>query len=225
MRAAHLEPLAEYPGAHAPWLSRCLRCTKLVTPRYNGVRRGTGCRYCNDTTIKPDVAAARMRGVDLEPLEPYPGSLRPWKCRCLRCKRIVTPCYSTVKQGWGGCRWCRTSGFKAADEALIYLITHPGYGAAKIGVTAPSGVRLSRHQTQGWQVLVSETVDGQIALGIEQDILNWWRVELGLPKYLSPKEMPNGGHTETVETDCINLAATMSRIRSLIRGKPSRVRP
>jgi hypothetical protein len=219
MRAAHLEPLTEYPGAHDPWLSRCSRCGQLVTPGYTAVQRGTGCRYCNDTTIKPDVAAALMRTVDLEPLEPYPGSLRPWKCRCVKCDRVVAPCYSTIKQGWGGCRWCRNSGFKAAEAARIYLITHPGYGAAKIGVTAATGVRLLRHGAQGWQVLVSEQVSGQTALDIEEDILNWWRVELGLPAYLSPQEMPHGGHTETVEADCIDLLATMNRVRSLARGK------
>ena len=31
-----------------------LRCHQAVSPRYSAVRNGCGCRYCNDTAIKPD---------------------------------------------------------------------------------------------------------------------------------------------------------------------------
>jgi DNA-binding CsgD family transcriptional regulator len=54
MRAASLEPLVAYPGRHAPWQCRCLRCGQIVSPRYGAVKKGGGCRYCNDTAIKPD---------------------------------------------------------------------------------------------------------------------------------------------------------------------------
>jgi len=89
MRAAGLEPLTAYPGRAAPWPCRCQRCHQAVSPRYGAVRNGSGCRYCNDTAIKPDAAAALMRAAALEPLEPYPGSQRPWKCRCAKCGRTV----------------------------------------------------------------------------------------------------------------------------------------
>jgi hypothetical protein len=46
MRAAGLEPLTAYPGAHAPWPCRCQRCHEAVTPRYRAVQAGSGCRYC-----------------------------------------------------------------------------------------------------------------------------------------------------------------------------------
>jgi hypothetical protein len=215
MRAASLEPLMAYPGRNAPWPCRCLRCGRTVSPRYGAVKAGTGCRYCNDTAIKPDAAAAIMRNAQLEPLEPYPGSLAKWRCRCLKCNKIVTPCYSTIQRGSGGCRWCRNSGFKAADHAVVYLITHPGFQAVKIGVTDSSGSRLKKHRTRGWQVLCTITVPGERALFIEAEILDWWRGELALPAYLGPQEMKQGGWTETVSAEEIDLALTISRIRHL----------
>ena len=118
MRQAGLEPYVPRPGRAVPWPCRCEQCHRTVSPRYGAVRRGSGCRYCKDTAIKPDVAAALMRTVGLEPLERYPGSLRPWTCLCTQCGRTVHPCYSTIQQGWGGCRWCRDSGFKSAEPPL-----------------------------------------------------------------------------------------------------------
>jgi hypothetical protein len=218
MRKARLEPLIPYPGRAAPWLCRCQHCHQTVSPRYGAVRAGSGCRYCNDTAIKPDVAAALMRTVGLEPLEPYPGSLRPWKCLCTHCKRTVHPCYSTIKQGWGGCRWCRDSGFKSGEAATVYLITHSAYGAAKIGITDAEGSRLRKHSQRGWQILTVVRVAGELALAIEKDILDWWRADLTLPPHLGKQDMPHGGWTETVDSTEIDLAATMRRIQNLASG-------
>ncbi len=215
MRAASLEPLVGYPGRSAPWLCRCLQCGQTVSPRYGAVQAGTGCRYCNDTAIKPEAAAALMRSTQLEPLEPYPGALRKWKCRCLKCNRVVNPCYSTIQRGSGGCRWCRNSGFKAGEDAIVYLVTHIGYGAAKIGIANTKSGRLRQHCARGWQVLCSVDVPGEKALLIEAEILDCWRGELALPAYLGPQEMPQGGWTETVSAEEIDLAVTVRRIHHL----------
>jgi hypothetical protein len=220
MRAAGLEPLTTYPGRAAPWLCCCQRCHQTVSPRYGAVRAGSGCRYCNDTAIKPDAAAALMQAAELEPLESYPGSLRPWKCRCTKCGRTVQPCYSTIQRGSGGCRWCRNSGFKSGEAATVYLVTHPGYGSAKIGITDDAGSRIKKHRQRGWQVLITAHVPGEQALAIEKEILDWWRVELALPIHLGKREMPHGGWTETVECTDINLAATMRRIQKLVVSGP-----
>ena len=214
MLAASLEPLVPYPGRHTPWKCRCMQCNKVVTPCYGAVKRGTGCKYCRDTAIKPDAAVKLMRSVSLEPLEPYPGSLRDWKCLCLKCDKIVSPCYSTVQRGNGGCRWCRDSGFKSAREAMVYLIHHPIYEAAKVGITDKNGSRLTKHKRRGWQIQFTLKVPGEVALQIEHDILDLWRNRLKLPAYLGSEEMPDGGWTETVDVAAIDTAATIRRIRS-----------
>jgi hypothetical protein len=215
MRAAGLEPLTAYPGAHAPWPCRCQRCRETVTPRYRAVQAGSGCRYCNDAAINPETAASLMRAAGLEPLEQYPGSLRPWTCRCAKCGQTVHPCYSTIQRGSGGCHWCRNSGFKSAENAVVYLITHPGHSAAKIGITDADGSRLKKHSRQGWQILATVQVPGELALSIEKEILDWWRGELALPVHLGKPEMPHGGWTETVDSTEIDLAATIQRIKGL----------
>jgi hypothetical protein len=215
MRSAGLEPLIPYPGRHAPWPCQCQRCHQAVSPRYGAVRSGTGCRYCNDTAIKPDAAVALMKNANLEPQEQYPGSLRPWKCRCMKCGRIVYPCYSTIQRGSGGCRWCRNSGFRSAEDAIIYLITHPGYSSAKVGITDAAGNRITKHRQRGWQVLTTIRVRGELALAIEKEILDWWRGELALPIHLGKQEMPQGGWTETVDSTEVDLAATIQRIYRL----------
>ena len=215
MRSAGLDPLTMYPGRNFPWPCRCERCGRTVSPRYGAVCAGVGCRYCNDTAIKPDAAEAAMRAVGLEPLEVYPGSLRPWKCRCLKCGRTVMPCYSTIQRGGGGCRWCANSGFKSGEDAVVYLITHPAIGAVKIGITDTEGSRVNKHRKRGWEVLATVNVPGQVALAIEAEILNWWRVDLGLGPYLSRQEMPQGGWTETVDSMEIDVASTIRRITTL----------
>jgi len=222
MRAVSLEPLVAYPGRRPPWPCRCLRCGQAVSPSYGAVKAGGSCRHCNDTAIKPDAAAAAMRDAQLEPLEPYPGSRAEWRCRCLKCNKIVSPCYSTIQRGSGGCRWCRNSGFKAAEDAVVYLITHTGLRAAKIGITDSSGSRLKKHVTRGWQVLCTVAVPGERAMLIEAEILDWWRGELALPAYLGQREMKQGGWTETVSAEEIDLAVTIRRIRHLAEapGQP-----
>jgi hypothetical protein len=102
-----------------------------------------------------------------------------------------------------------------AEPALIYLITHDSYGAAKVGIGDMRGLRPSQHRREGWQVCATFQVTAKAAIAIEADILRWWRRELGRPSYLGRHQMPQGGHTETVALAGIDLAATVTRICSL----------
>ena len=98
---------------------------------------------------------------------------------------------------------------------VVYLVTHTEFGAAKIGIADSSGNRLKKHSTRGWKVLCTVAVPGERAMLIEDEILNWWRGELALPAYLGPQEMTQGGWTETVCAEAIDLALTVRRIRQL----------
>ena len=44
----------------------------------------------------PQVAEKVMFKAGLKPLELYKGSGIKWKCKCLKCKKIVTPRYSNI---------------------------------------------------------------------------------------------------------------------------------
>lgn len=225
MRSVGVEPLVPYPGSDYTWSCRCMRCKRTVNPRYGAVRGGTAgpCGYCGKRLVDPAEAAELMRSAMLEPLEPYPGARIPWKCRCLRCDRFVTPTQNTVKQGFGGCRWCQDSGFKLAAPANVYLIVHVLHGAAKVGITNTRGARLKLHSSHGWEAVAVVPMPGMRAAAIEADILDWWRTDLGLPPYLSRVEMPQGGWTETVDLDAIDIPATIGRIKALATstGEPA----
>jgi len=74
---------------------------------------------------------------------------------------------------------------------------------------------VDKHRRQGWHVLTTVQVPGELALAIERDILDRWRAELGLPVHLGKLEMPQGGWTETMDATEIDLAATMRRIQRM----------
>lgn len=108
MRAAGFEPLEPYPGdAHKPWQCRCSTCGSESLPRLNSVRRGTGCGFCarRNRRLSPEDAVGVMRVAGFEPLEDYPGSKKPWRCRCTVCGEESTPQLSSVRKG-RGCRVC-----------------------------------------------------------------------------------------------------------------------
>lgn len=119
MRAAGFEPSGPYPGAGEPWRCHCQKCGKQVTPRLSGVRQGYGCKYCAGIApTDPDDAVAVIRNAGLEPLEPYSAANKPWRCKCNKCGKEVSPTLGHVRQGHG-CKHCaavRRGQMKAIPE-------------------------------------------------------------------------------------------------------------
>lgn len=110
MLQADLEPLVEYPGSQKPWLSRCLRTGHVGRPTYSHVKaRGHQCWRCRNETIgmalsfTSDQASAMMQDAGLEVLDAYPGSMKPWRARCLGCDSPVRPTLHNIRSGQGGC--------------------------------------------------------------------------------------------------------------------------
>jgi recombinational DNA repair protein (RecF pathway) len=123
MQFNNLEPLEPYKSTITPWKCKCLKCGKQVTPRHNSVQRGSaGCKYCAKRAVDAEDAILVMRAGSFEPLVPYPGASKPWKCKCLRCGREVQPAYTTIQSGQKGCVYC---GGKKVDpkEAFEFMIS------------------------------------------------------------------------------------------------------
>ncbi len=109
-------PLEEYPGiTTAKWKARHLECGNEVSIRLHVLRQGRGCcmpcgakKHGSTRSLDPGKAFEAMLSANLEPLEPYPGSVgKAWKSRCLVCGDIVAPPrYANVASGQGGCRAC-----------------------------------------------------------------------------------------------------------------------
>ena len=219
MREHNLEPLIPYPGSKFAWKCRCLVCGKITSPQHAAIKNGQGsCVYCSRKVVDPEDALKVMLKNNLQPLEPYSRSDGPWKCRCLKCGRTVTPAYVAVNGGQGGCKYCAPRGIDYAAPAFIYLINNPELGAHKIGIgnDKTKNNRLKEHQRQGWLVYDSMKVStGEDAEALEKKVLVWLRSEMMLAHYLLPEQMPQGGYSETVNADEIDMPTIWAKVKEL----------
>lgn len=110
-----LQPIQPFSRSHDNWRCKCLKCKRIVSPRYHDVRQdGSGCGYCSGNLVDPKDAVKIMLKAQLKPLEPYKNSKTPWKSKCLNCGHIASPSYGHVKQHGSGCTPC---GRKRAIDA------------------------------------------------------------------------------------------------------------
>lgn len=76
-------------------------------------------------------ASAVMFAAGLTPLEQYQNSKQPWKCECQTCKSIVSPAFSSVRSGQGGCRSCglraQAAKRKMTDEEASIVMLENGF--------------------------------------------------------------------------------------------------
>ena len=72
--------------------------------------------------LDPNEAEAWMLKSGLQPLEPYPNSNKPWKCKCLICGKIVTPTLSNIKiRNSKGCVYCNNR-ITDSDSAIKRMV-------------------------------------------------------------------------------------------------------
>jgi hypothetical protein len=226
MLAAGVKPLGPYPGSSEPWRCECLRCGKISMTRYIGIQRGErGCLDCGNAssaatrTMSSEVAAQFMLDAGYEPLEPYEKSNTPWRCIHTKCGNEVTPSYSTIQQGDGGCKTCAENGMDYSVPAILYLLKSDLFFSLKIGITATNSVkdRLAHHMRFGWEVESTWQVrDGFLAEEIEQSLIKYWRKVLGAPPSVLKEDMPQGGYTETASLLHVDIAETVSIVASLV---------
>jgi hypothetical protein len=112
MLKAGLEPKEPYKNADTKWKCKCLKCGATVYPRYYTVKAGGGCIYCGfkKTAEKQRNSEDKVRKLmlknDFEPQEPYKNSHTLWKCKCLKCGKIVFITYTNVRLGYSGRKQC-----------------------------------------------------------------------------------------------------------------------
>lgn len=222
MMNAFLRPLEDYKSSDAPWKCECLKCGSVVFPRYSGIQSGQGgCLTCAGKYIDPKIALEIMESAGLKPLVDYPGVSKPWKSQCLKCKKIVSPWFTSVRNG-SGCIHCADFGFQTGAPAYLYLITNPELGSHKVGI-GNSGKKLKRdrirsHINKGWQTHKKwDFSEGSEALAIEQEWLSILRNDLGVAPYLSKEQMPQGGWTETFSDESISLLDAENLILTILK--------
>lgn len=221
MRAAGLEPLEPFVDTKTDWRCRCVTCDTVVKPKLNNIRNGHGgCIDCGGKApVDPGVAVADMLAADLKPLEPYATALTRWRCRCLKCGNVVEVRLAGVRNGNAGCLHCGRAGFALRGPAILYLITHRGHRAHKIGIMGRNAVRLDRHNQQGWATFETFSFAHYVdAYRVEQGVLRLLRQEMGMSSYLSSEDISNGW-TETIDARRITLAA----LRGLVGEETTRI--
>ena len=212
-------PLIDFPGGSKSWLCIHTVCGTKVEVRAAYLRRGNvGCSFCAGT--KPITAAAankmyKSRG--FKPLEPFINVRTPIKSIHLVCGKNVSPTYGALRSG-SGCKYCSIGGINLLAPAYLYLITHNSLNSHKIGIGGidSSMDRLEKHKKQGWKTYRQLDLDtAEEAYEIEQAILTWLRYDLGLQQYLLSEQIPQGGHTETVDASEIDLATIWAKVEEL----------
>ena len=218
MRNLGLKPLIPYPGGKKKWKCRCLVCKRTIYPTYSSIlSQKSGCNYCSGSRVDARDAKKLMIENGLKPLEPFPGAVKKWKCRCEACKRIVTPMYTSIQRGQGGCRYCANWGIDYGAKGYLYLMTNRELFSHKLGIgnssENPNLGRIKQHEKRGWKLYKKmdfEVTDN--AYNLEQKVLKWLREEKQLRIYLSEFEMPQGGYSETVDAEEIDLPTIWAKV-------------
>lgn len=222
-----LEPLEPYAGTDKRRKCRCLNCGQIVSAIYKELSAGkrVGCRYCGyrqlgrKKTLPQQLVDAIYVSKGLEPLEPYRRADVGRRSRCVNCDRIVSPMYSSLQQGQGGCRYCAPNGLKRSAPGLLYLMEHPKFRALKVGVTSISARknRIRTHQTNGWKLIRSWKIrDAGLAEAAETLVLTKWRKALGAPPAILASDMPQGGYSETVAMLFVSVEEAILLIHQVV---------
>ena len=52
MLSSRLEPIEPYKDSKSPWKSRCLECSRIVSPTVSNIKKGqNGCKYCSSEEL------------------------------------------------------------------------------------------------------------------------------------------------------------------------------
>jgi hypothetical protein len=132
MLSAGYKPLEPYVNALAKWKCLHINCGEIVTVKYNSIQQGKGgCISCGlkksakSRTFSEEKAIAIMMEKNLRPLEEYRGTIKGWKCECLRCGKIVYPALAAVQRSISGCAYC--SGKRVDPEEVVAKMLESGY--------------------------------------------------------------------------------------------------
>lgn len=182
----------------------------------SNIRKGTGpCWYCSGVApLDPEVAVADMRAAGVEPLEPYPGSGKPWRSRCYTCEHEASPTLNNVRSGHHPCKYCSSRGFDGTKSGVAYLFRHDDHHALKVGITNDRIERLIEHEREGWSLVEMWNFGvGADARYVEVAVLDAWSTyDYGVSRV----DMPQGGYTETVSLEDVTEAEALALIEAAI---------
>ena len=219
LKKNNFKPLEKFPGGSSLWHCLHIPCNSKNYIQINYLKRGgKGCPTCAGLAPISNSSARKLfKSRGFTPLVEFKNAKTPWKSKHNVCGKTVSPTYGSLKEG-RGCKYCQIGGINLLAPGYLYLITNELLNSHKIGIggSFSSQDRLDLHLRQGWKIykkIVYKTAEQ--AYEIEQAILTWLRIDLDLPQYLTREEMPQRGHTETVDASEIDLPIILNKINEL----------
>lgn len=111
-----------------PWRLRHLACGAEVSPCLNRLRSSvaSGCLNCRNGRKAPDEPGAkllaRLKELDLEPLEPYPGGTRTcWRVKHRPCGNEAAPRVDNLLSGRAkGCPTCARRESRMPEQEQLW---------------------------------------------------------------------------------------------------------
>ena len=105
---------------------KCNKCKKVSKRSYQSLtRKGKKmrCVWCADLRKDSEEVVNFMLQYDLKPLEQYKGANEPWKCKCLRTGKTVSPSFSSIRRSKKHvCKFCGQN-FVDPKEAIKFMIS------------------------------------------------------------------------------------------------------
>lgn len=225
LKRAKLKPLETYPGREKPWRCIHIPCGREVKPSVASVSQGHGgCIKCASEAAgarrrtPQSVAIKIMTNAGFRPLDEYTSRIKPWKSIHLKCGLEVAPRLANVVKG-SGCKYCAETGIDYMAPGILYLLKHEKFQTLKVGISSTKAkkVRIPTHKKYGWELIKQWNLNtANTALTIETIVISKWRNELGAPIALTPKDMPQGGFSETAALVYVNLDDTSNYIDRLV---------
>ena len=222
---AKLKPLEAYPGRDKPWRCTHTTCGREVRPSIASISNGRGgCIYCGRETTSSkqrtpqSVAVSIMENAGFKPLVTYISRVKPWKSVHTKCGYEVAPTLANVAKG-SGCKYCAETGIDYKAPGILYLMKHHEFQSVKVGISSTKArkLRIPTHIKFGWELIREWSLDSaNTALTIETIVISKWRNELGAPPSLLPKDMPQGGASETAALLHVDIEDTANYIDRLV---------
>jgi hypothetical protein len=227
-----LIPLEKYINNKVSHLYRCAKCGASTRQTYINIKRkiranakSFGCPQCSfdqsggRRAMKLEEVRSKFKALGLEIIGPYKNARILVDCICLKCNRKIRQTLNGVNNG-KSCRFCSPKGIRYGEPSYLYLIENLNFGALKVGIGnyGNKNDRLHVHLGKGWVVIQTwHFQTAEEAKEVEQKILNWLLFDLNLSNHLTRKEMPQGGHSETVSRGEISGRQISKKINQLIQ--------
>lgn len=196
LNAIGLDLAGHYVNKRSRILIVCLTCGRSEARRLDDVLRTRhGCKFCRLGHMDEREALELAAAAGIEPLEPFPGATKPWRCRCLGCGRVLPRTDAHRLRRQGACAHCRPGGLDYTAASVMYLMRNEI--ALKVGITnihadPPRAATLAVH---GF-VLVGEWhfLTGFDARSAETAVLRWARAQ-GMPPVYRSEDFAGGTET------------------------------